>query len=290
MRIHRVPAACALAILIVTLTAAACSNNNSPIAPTPPTPGSTVVYSPVGASDVTGEGSSKVCLPFLDCDGNGYVYVAARQMKSQGFLVDTYPLGIPGAVISRGFQDLAAQYGRTDVMFNLTQSTAPFVRRDATLVTVFTGANDINVLTSALGGGAGGNNPSGFIDQEVAAFGADYTTLLTTIRGLAPKARIVVFNLPNLGGLPYLATASLAQRQAAQRASVGMTAQINRLAGVAVVDLMCDARFYQPGTFSSDGFHPNDQGYAMMAAEVVAAYTSASYPAPQGSCPQMTLF
>lgn len=249
-----------------------------------------MVYSPLGASDVTGQGSTKVCVPFVDCDGNGYVYVAGRQLKAQGFSLETYPLGIPGSVISRGFLDLALQYGRNDVLFNITDSEAPFVRRDATLVTVFTGANDVNVITGALGLGAGGSNPTGFIDDRVAAFGADYVTLLDRIRAIVPRARIVVFNLPNLGGMPYLATASLPQRQAAQRAAVGMTNKINQLANVAVIDLMCDARFYQSGNYSSDGFHPSDAGYAAMAAEVVRAYTSSSYPAPRSSCPQMSLF
>ena len=53
--------------------------------------------------------------------------------------------------------------------------------------------------------------------------------------------------------------------------------------------LMCDARLYQPSIYSSDGFHPNDAGYAILAGEVVQAATSSSYPAPQGSCAQTTL-
>ena len=36
--------------------------------------------------------------------------------------------------------------------------------------------------------------------------------------------------------------------------------------GVTVLDLMCDQRSYLPQNFSSDGFHPNDGGYAFMAA------------------------
>jgi lysophospholipase L1-like esterase len=277
-------------LLAVAITTAACSNSDTPTTPTTPTAGSTIVYSPIGASDVTGEGSSQVGLPFADCDGNGYVYAAARALKGQGFSVETYPLGIPGAVISKGFHDLALQYGRNDVLFNLTQSAAPFVRREATLISVFTGANDVNVITTALGLGAGGSNPAGFIDDKIAAFGADYVTLLNGVRSLAPRAKIVVINLPNLGGMPYLSRATLAQRQAAQRASVGMTNKINQLPNVTVVDLMCDVRFYQPGTISTDGFHPSDTGYSIMAAEVVNAYTASSYPAPHSSCPQMFLF
>jgi hypothetical protein len=59
--------------------------------------------------------------------------------------------------------------------------------------------------------------------------------------------------------------------------------------GVIVVDLMCDARIYQPSNYSADGFHPNDAGYAVIAGEVVRAETSSSYPAPQASCSAMSL-
>ena len=83
--------------------------------------------------------------------------------------------------------------------------------------------------------------------------------------------------MPNVAGLPYLAGASLAQRQAAQRAAVGMTTTVvNPLVsqGVAVVDSMCDGRSYLPSNYSSDGLHPNDAGYAFIASEVVRAMTT----------------
>ena len=68
-----------------------------------------------------------------------------------------------------------------------------------------------------------------------------------------------------------------------------MTAAINALVGqgAIVIDLMCDARAYQSSSYSSDGFHPNDTGYAFMAGEVVRAITT-TYPTPRASCSQMT--
>jgi lysophospholipase L1-like esterase len=120
----------------------------------------------------------------------------------------------------------------------------------------------------------------------------DYDSLIDGIQQRAPDARIVVLNLPNMGALPFLAGGTLPERQAAQRASVGMSKTgINVLTGdgVRVVDLMCDARFYLASTFSADGFHPNDQGYAMFADHVVKAASATSYPSPQTTCPQMTL-
>lgn len=281
--------------LVAGLLATACSQmtggGSTPTSPSgPPTAGSSLVYSAVGASDVIGFGSSSSCIPFDDCNGAGYVWVAARQLRAQGFTVTVNPLGIPTAVISRSFQDLGTQNGRT-IAGNLIEGEMPFVSRSASFVTIFIGANDVNTITAALGNGAGGSDPNGYIDQKVATFASDMNTLLAGIRARASSARIIVINLPNLAGLPYLAGASLAQKQAAQRASVKMTTNvINTLQGVTVIDLMCDSRFYQGSIYSSDGFHPNDTGYAILGAEVVSAETNASYPAPRASCSQMVLY
>jgi lysophospholipase L1-like esterase len=174
---------------------------------------------------------------------------------------------------------------------NFIELEAPFVAQNSTLVTIFAGANDVNTVTSALGQGAGASDQIGFINSQVKAFGDDYAALLKIVRDRASSARIVVLNLPNMAGMPFLATASLAQRQAAQRLSVGMTTTVvNPLTsqGVLVVDLMCDPRAYQASTYSSDGFHPSDMGYGWMATEVVTAATS-GYKAPSGSCSSMTI-
>ena len=76
-----------------------------------------------------------------------------------------------------------------------------------------------------------------------------------------------------------------------QRIAVGFSAQANALASsnVLVVDLMCDARSYLPGNYFSDGFHPNDAGYAFITELVYAAATSGTAAAPRTSCAQMTL-
>ena len=101
------------------------------------------------------------------------------------------------------------------------------------------------------------------------AFANDYATLIAGIRARAGSPRIVILNVPNAAGLPFLAGASLAQRQAAQRAAVGMTrTAVNALASpsITVVDLMCDGRSYIGSNYSSDGLHPNDAGYAFISA------------------------
>jgi lysophospholipase L1-like esterase len=271
--------------------AAACNSGNSPTAPSgPPAPGSTINYTVIGASDATGVGSSAPCFLWSDCpNGMGYVQVAVRDLRAQGFTLNVLNLGIPSAVIGPDFEALGRQY---DHYGNFIDQEMPFVQQNATLVTIFAGLNEVNTITAALGDGAGGSDQAGYIDQQVRAFGADYTKLLNGIRSRADAARVIALNVPNAGGLPYLAGASASQRQAAQRAAVGMTTSVvNPLVGqgVTVIDLMCDGRSYFSSNYSSDGLHPNDQGYAFMAAELVRAITSASYPQPKSSCSQMIL-
>jgi lysophospholipase L1-like esterase len=289
----------ALTAVALTVTAA-CSKlgigDKSPTGPSgPPPAGSTIVYTAVGASDAIGFGSSNVCAPFatdVTCpNGMGYAPVSVRQLKAQGFTVTHLNLGIPTSVIGRDFQTLGQQYNRI-IAGNFIEQEMPFVQQTATIVTIFAGINEVNTVTAALGGGAGGGDPNGYMDTQVRAFGTDYATLIGGIKARAGSPRIIALNVPNAAGLPYLATASLAQRQAAQRIAVGMTRSVvNALTtqNVTVIDLMCDVRSYVASNYSSDGLHPNDAGYAFIAAEVVRAITSTSYPSPQSSCSAMTI-
>jgi len=269
------------------------TGGTSPTAPTGPlTPGSTIFYTAVGASDANGVGSSAECLFLTPCpNGMGYVPVTVRALTALGFTVTNLNLGIPTTVIGADFASLGARYGRL-IVGNMIDNEMAFVQTNATVVTIFAGVNEINVITAALGGGEGGSDPNGYIDAQVRAFGADYQTLIAGIRSRAGNPRIVILNVPNAAGLPFLAGASLAQRQAAQRIAVGMSRTVvNPLASssITVVDLMCDARSYVASNYSSDGLHPNDAGYAFISAEVVKAVTAASYPAPLSSCSGMTI-
>jgi lysophospholipase L1-like esterase len=265
-----------------------------PTAPSPPAPGTPIRYTAVGASDVVGYGSSAPCvLLFGDCpESKGYVFVAAGRLRSDGYTVTVTNRGIPTATISQAFQQLGVQYGQP-IFGNMLDGELPFVPRDSTVVTIFAGGNDVNVITAALGGGAGAGNQTAFVDQQVQNFATDYQALVDGIRDrIGASGRIIALNLPNLSRLPYVATAPLPQRQAVQRAAVGITTTaINPMAarGVRVIDLMCLAALYSPASLYSDGFHPNDAGYALIAAEVVRAVTASSFPAPQASCPQMTM-
>src|SRR2546427_230091 len=219
------------------------------------------------------------------------VILVRAPQPAQGFAAKLTNLGLAPSVIGSDFAQLGANYGRT-MVGNFIEQEMPFVPQNAAVVTIFAGGNEVNTITAALGGGAGGSDPLGFIDNQVKAFGVDYTTLIAGIRARAGQPRIVILNVPNLAGLPFLAGASLAQKQAAQRAAVGMTRTVvNPLFSdsIAIVDLMCDSRSYQSSIYSSDGFHPNDAGHAFLASEIVKAITQSTYPRPQSACAAMTL-
>jgi lysophospholipase L1-like esterase len=280
------------AVLAGTLLAGCQRERDNPTGPTPlPQPNSTINYSALGASDAIGVGASIVFIPFFDCpDGRGYVQLAARELRARGFIVNLTNLGFPAMVLSRRLQDLGAQYGR-DIPGNLREQQAPFVKPTDTLVTVFAGANDVDTIIAAVGGGAGGSNQTAFLNSQIQAFADEFAGMMRMIRERAPTARVVVLNLPNMAGMPRLASASAQHRRAAQILSVGInTSAINPFAaqGGAVLDLMCDPRSYHAATYSADGFHPSDTGYAWMAAEVVSAATTA-YRSPAASCSQMTI-
>lgn len=281
-----------LAIALAGTIACGGGGSSSPTGPGPtPQPNSNVVYTAIGASDAIGFGSSAVCIPYTECpDGRGYVQVATRDLKARGFTVTLTNLGFPALVLSRRLQDLARRYGR-DIPGNILEWQAPFVTSSTTLVTIFAGANDVDTIVAALGGGAGGSDQTAYIDSQIDAFGQDFAALLSMVRDRAPSARIVVLNLPNMAGMPRNVSGSLQKRRAEQMLSVGITTRVinpKASSGVLVVDLMCDPRAYQSSTYYSDGFHPSDLGYEWMAAEVVAAATT-TYRPPASSCSQTML-
>ena len=270
----------------------ACGGAKSPTGPGPvPGPNTTIHYTAIGASDAIGFGASIPCVPFADCPtGRGYVQVTTRELTSRGFTVNLLNLGFPAMVLSRRIQDLGSQYGRT-MTGNFLQQQAPFVTPNSTLVTIFAGANDVDTVVAALGGGAGGADQTAYINSQIDAFGQDFASLMSTVRERVPSARIIILNLPNMAGMPRNTSAPLQQRRAHQMLSVGFNTRVINpyvSSGALVLDLMCDPRSYQVSTYSSDGFHPSDTGYAWIAAEVVAAATT-QYRAPASSCSQMAL-
>jgi lysophospholipase L1-like esterase len=284
--------ACALGAV---LALAACDSkkddggSNNPNTPTPGT--GTVGYTAIGASDTTGFGSSSPCLPFSDCpNGSGYVQRVTRELRGAGRTVNLLNLGIPGSVVGPEIEDLARQVGRGSIG-NFVERELPFVPRSTTLVTIFGGANDVNIVASGIQAGMGGGNPQGWGEQFAVGFGRDLNTIVDGVRGRASDARILLYNPPNGAAIPSTANRSAAEKRILQAISVRFGAAANALTakGVIVLDLMCDPRSYIPSNYSDDGFHPSDSGYAFMSEMALNAINSGAAPAPRADCPQMHL-
>src|SRR5688572_10220383 len=150
MRLTRFP------LGLVALLAAASSfcsgGSDSPTSPTDGgSPGNTVAYTVLGASDGIGFGSSIVCAPFdVGCEnGTGYAQTLRRRLQADGRTVDYRNLSVPGAVLSRAIVDLALQLGRSDPG-NFVERYPPFVPPGTTHLTIFVGGNDANIIGSAV--------------------------------------------------------------------------------------------------------------------------------------------
>ena len=173
--------------------------------PNGPSGSGTVGYTAIGASDTTGFGGSSPCLPFSDCpNGSGYVQRITREMRSAGRTVNLLNLGIPGSVVGPEIENLARTLGRGSIG-NFVERELPFVPRTSTLVTIFGGANDVNVVASAIQAGQGGGNPVGWGEQFAVGYARDLGIIVDGIRSRAPDARILVYNPPNGAAIPSTA-------------------------------------------------------------------------------------
>lgn len=261
----------------------------SPSPTGPPAAGAAIRYTAIGASDANGVGASVPCLPFAECEnGTGYVPTLARQLRTSRE-VTLLNLGIPEAVLSPAIQAIARANGR-DVFANFVEREMPFVPASSTLVTILGGPNDTLALGDAIEKGAAGANVRAYVETQIAAFGADYDRLVKGVQERAPGAFLIVMNMPNLAGLPFAVNAGEPRRQLLQAISVGFSREANRRAGsgVVVVDLMCDPGVYLATRYSSDGFHPNDAGYAYVAGKLLPVVNGGA-STPAASCSQMTL-
>src|SRR5690606_6139714 len=180
------------------------------------------------------------CAPFdLGCEnGTGYAQRLRRRFESDGKTVTFTNRSVPGYVLSQAIVDLAVATGRSDTPGTFLDRYPPFVPPTTTHVTIFVGGNDANIIGNAVGTGLGGSDPRGFIDGHVRQWGRDLATLVDRVRNRAGNARIVLYNVPNLGAAPYMAGRSASEKSIMQRITTGLADQANALTseGVLIVD------------------------------------------------------
>lgn len=283
----------AAAIAVIAL-GSACSKADAPTTPSPIGSNTAIFYTAIGASDGIGFGGSSPCLPFSDCPtGTGYVQTLRRRLAEGGRTVDHQNLSIPGSVLSKAVFDLAASVGRPidSLAGNFIDREAPFVSASTTHLTMFAGGNDANTIAFAARS-RGGADVNAFVDAQVRQWGLDLEDLVARIRARAPNARIVALNLPNLAASPYLSGNPAIEKSLMQRVAVGLSDKVNALQSknVLIVDLMCDARLYLPANYASDGFHPNDGGYAVFAELTLPALRDGTNRPPSTTCSQRSVF
>jgi len=282
-----------------------------------------IFYTAIGASDAVGYNASVPCanppsVAVPTCPGGtGYVPDLAKQLRGGGASVTLNDLGISSAVIGPDIAATGNLYGSqgsaapclprtgSDVIpGDFLTNELPKLSGSETLVTIFAGGNDTNAIVNANAAaclqrsGAAGPAVQQFLATEIQAFGADFTTLVQGVRAKAPGARIVVANLPNFAGIPFAQSASVAPaKPLLQAVSVGIDTNVYQPAatrlGIPVVDLLCDPQSYATASFFpgplADGFHPNDAGYAALAASFFAQIGAATPVLPQTTCSQMSV-
>jgi lysophospholipase L1-like esterase len=291
----------------LTLALAACSTSS-----TPSPVKVSLFYTAIGASDAVGIGASVPCGTLTPASpscpgGTGYVPVIARMLQSAGNQVTLDDLGISGAVIGPDILALGNSYGlitsTTDpcklrgpsdtIPGDFITNELPSVSAKTTDVTIYAGGNDTIALANALlcqvtlGTITTTAQQQAFITQEITSFGTDYAKLLAGLKGTSPKAHIAVMNLPNFALLPFSASFPASEKATLQAFSVGFALNvINPLAaqGIPVIDLLCNAQSYNPANYSSDGFHPNDAGYAISASLLEPALVTGTASPPATSC------
>jgi lysophospholipase L1-like esterase len=302
----------ALAALLAVAALVGCNGGSAvTLQPQPsPTPRA-VAYTAIGASDAVGYGASVPCAnpPLVAVPacpgGTGYVPDLARLLTGAGDRVALNDLGISGSVVGPKTLALVNAYDSASSATpcqprppadaytgDFITDELPKVTGSETLITIFAGGNDTNGITDAAVclalGGATTAQVQTFVTNAIAQFGQEFAQLYASLHAKAPNALIVVANLPNFAGIPFTQVPSLAQiRPLIQQVSVGIDTSVYAplaAQGVPVVDLLCDPQSYVASNFYTDGFHPDDAGYADIAQLYFAQITAAKPIPPQSSC------
>ncbi len=106
--------------------------------------------------------------------------------------------------------------------------------------------------------------------HAAAAFDADYRRLVRGVRRVAPRARIVLFNVPDIAVSPIFEAPAKPGLRRLARAYNATVASAAKRSGASVVDLFKfsqAARKNPSRFFSADQFHPSDDGHAAIASD-----------------------
>jgi lysophospholipase L1-like esterase len=101
-----------------------------------------------------------------------------------------------------------------------------------------------------------------------AAFARDYGALVHALRAAAPRAKLVIFNIPDVAVSPIFDARARAAYSALARDDNREIEQAARESGAAVVDFYGFTGVQGANTahfLSDDQFHPSDEGYAELA-------------------------
>ena len=297
-----------ISLLFLVGVLAGCSSSN----PNPggPTTSASVAYTAIGASDAVGYGSSVPCAnpPLIavpTCPGGtGYVPDLRNLLIEAGDTVTLNDLGISGAVIGPDILATSNKYGAlgsADACQPRSSSDAypadfidaelPQLTGKETLITIFAGGNDTNGIANAAAcmsaAGASTLQLDAFVVAEIAAFGNDFQKLVSAVHAKSPSARIVIANLPNFALIPVGLQQTTAGQQLLAALSTGFDLDVIDKAaalGYPVVDLLCNPQSYVSTNFYTDGFHPDDAGYADFARVFYAQITAATPAQPSTTC------
>lgn len=195
-------------------------------------------YTALGASDAVGIGATP--------NTAGYVYLISDWMKARY----TY-----WTLINRG----VSGYTAPDIVNN---TLSPAVADQPQIVTLWVGGNDVVKSAAVLESTA----------TLAARYRTAYTTILHRLR-TETGAFIVTANIPDISRTPVANGYPSFLKTLAKNDTLALNAVIAEVAAaenVPVVDLYSNPESYNPANFSSDGFHPNNAGYALMAQQYEA--------------------
>ena len=202
-----------------------------------------------GREDVLSEGGSKM-------KSGPIVYVALGDSTGSGVGATN------GGYVARLFRRLSEARPGSELL-NLCVSGAttedvlrgqlqPGVDRSPHLVTVGIGTNDIG---------------HGFTIEQ---FAKNYDEILSTLKEKT-QAEIVVTNIPDISSAPRIPSSMRSEYQRQIERFNERLEEIARRHGVTIFDIFSITRRELPSHpeyFSSDGFHPSDEGYELWAEEM----------------------